>query len=323
LLIAGVTDPELRAAIKDGTVSRIDRGAYVPGDAVQTTALGRYRQRVQAAASRSPDLVISHASAAVLHRVPVWGTELARVHQFRPGSGGSLRTARRQVHVGRLAPEDIVTVGGLRATSPARTLIDLARTVPFHTAVIAADYALHPRATESGGSRRPLVTPDELGAALDRAAHLPGAAAARRALRFADGRSESVGESRTRLILNACGFPDPELQLEVLDRGQFVARVDLAYPELAVVIEFDGETKYQALLAPGERPSDAVIREKHREDDLRRLGLVVVRLTWRELSDRQLVHERVAAAVDQGRKVMAMGGMAATLAPRPAIRIGR
>jgi hypothetical protein len=245
------------------------------------------------------------------------------VHQIRPGSGGSLRTARRHVHVGRLPPEDIVTVDGMRVTSPARTLIDLARIVSWETAVIAADHALHLPIFGTDASRRPLLTTEELEGALDQAGHLPKVGAARRALRFADGRSESVGESRTRLVLRSLGLPDPELQVEVLDRGQFVARVDFAYPELGVVIEFDGETKYGALLAPGESPSDAVIREKHREDDLRRLGLVVVRLTWGELSDRRLVYDRVTAALEQGRKVMAAGGMTATLLPRPPIRIAR
>mgnify|MGYP001093759193 CR=1 FL=1 len=323
LLAAGVSDPELRAGIKDGSVSRVDRGAYVPGDAAAATVTGRHRHRVEAAARRSPDLVIGHVSAAIVHHYPIWGATLQRVHQIRPGSGGSLRTARRHVHVGRLAPEDIVTVGDIRVTSPARTLVDLARNEGFDTAVIAADFALHAPVFAKETSPRPLVTTEQLTAALARARHLPHIGAARRALRFADGRSESVGESRTRLTLRSCGLPDPELQVDVLDRGLFVARVDLAYPEFAVVIEFDGEAKYGMLLAPGESASGAVIREKQREDDLRRLGLVVVRLTWRELADRRLVHERVAAAVEHGRTVMALGGMTGTLVRRPPIRIAR
>jgi hypothetical protein len=303
----------LGAGIRDGSVFRVDRGAYAPRSDAATNAAGRYRLRVEAAARRSPQLALSHTSAASVYRVPVWGVRLQRVHQIRPGAGGSSKTDRRWVHVGRLDPADIVTVDGMPVTSPARTLVDLARIVPFQTAVIAADNALN----------REIVTPAELASALDRAAHLPGVGAARRALLFADGRSESVGESRTRLLLHSCGLPEPELQIEVFADGVFVGRGDLGYVDCGVLIEFDGETKYGQLLAPGVSPTDAVLKEKYREDDIRRVGVVVVRVTWHELQDRALVRSRVLAAIEQGRKVVAWGGLTGRLVPRPPVRIGR
>ncbi len=49
----------------------------------------------------------------------------------------------------------------------------------------------------------------------------------------------------------SCGqrhFPTPESQYEVFDNGRLIARLDFAYPELGIWIEFDGKVKYQRLV---------------------------------------------------------------------------
>ena len=33
--------------------------------------------------------------------------------------------------------------------------------------------------------------------------------------------------------------------------GHFIARVDFAWPELGIFVEFDGKVKYESLLKPG------------------------------------------------------------------------
>ena len=56
-----------------------------------------------------------------------------------------------------------------------------------------------------------------------------------------DGRAESVRESLLRLLVLEAGFPRPTLQDTVRDRhGRFVARVDLAWPDLRLALEYDG-----------------------------------------------------------------------------------
>ena len=90
-------------------------------------------------------------------------------------------------------------------TSPGRTVVDLARSVPFEQAVCIADAALFQR----------LVTRLDLDAALARSARRPGAPAARRVVAFANGLSESVGEPRSRVALLRAGLPAPLLQWEV------------------------------------------------------------------------------------------------------------
>jgi very-short-patch-repair endonuclease len=110
-------------------------------------------------------------------------------------------------------------------------------------------------------------------------------------LAYADGRSESVGESRLRVHLGMAGL-DVEPQVVIRDEvGDVVARVDLAVRGTRVLIEFDGLVKYR------EGGSEALIAEKRREDELRRLGYVVVRFTWADLYRPERVVARVRAAV--------------------------
>jgi G:T-mismatch repair DNA endonuclease (very short patch repair protein) len=57
---------------------------------------------------------------------------------------------------------------------------------------------------------------------------------------LADGLAESPQESRLRLLLHRAGLPAPIAQFRIFDDGGFLARVDFAYPELRLAIEYDG-----------------------------------------------------------------------------------
>lgn len=61
-----------------------------------------------------------------------------------------------------------------------------------------------------------------------------------------------------------------------------MARTDFDRDGL-LVGKFDGKVKYQKHFRPGEEASDAVIREKQREDRLRAMGTMVVRWLWTDL----------------------------------------
>jgi len=92
-------------------------------------------------------------------------------------------------------------------------------------------------------------------------------------------------------------MPSPTLQKTVLDPdGAFVARVDFFWDEFGIVGEFDGMIKYD------EGGSDAVRREKRREDTLRDLGYEVVRWTWAELFGFERVRARFERAVARSRR---------------------
>jgi hypothetical protein len=125
-----------------------------------------------------------------------------------------------------------------------------------------------------------------LAAAIARCAGWRGSPVARRTLAFADGRSGSVGESRSRVAMHRAGLPRPVLQWEVVGgAGQWIGMVDFGWPEQRTVGEFDGKEKYGRLLNSGRSPADAVYAEKCREDALRAEGLSVVRWGWDALSD--------------------------------------
>ena len=116
---------------------------------------------------------------------------------------------------------------------------------------------------------------------------------------FANGLSDGVGESRSRVMMHLAGLPDPELQVEIHDRrGRFLGRSDYSWYGWRLLGEFDGKAKYSRYLKPGESPGDVVFKEKRREDALRDNGSRVVRWVWHELSQPDLVVERIRRAMD-------------------------
>jgi len=246
LLAAGYSDGELRRMLSTGDMTRIRRGAYLAGaHAQQLDDVELHAMRIRAARPvLAPAAVISHASAAVLYGWPMWDVPLDRVHLTHPRRSGGRRTAALHVHTASMDDDEFNAVGGLAVTAPARTVVDLARTLPFEQAVVVADSALRVRAVSSAG----------LSAALERSAHRRGNTRARRVVAFADGASESVGESRSRVAIARAGLPLPLLQWQVPGGA---GRVDFAWPELRTVGEFDGRIKYGRLLRPGQEPGDA------------------------------------------------------------------
>ena len=285
LLAAGYTDEELRRARRSGEVVAIRRGAYVPStDDRLTDPAARHALAVRAAVAQLPaGAVVSHVSAAVLLGFRVWGVPLTRVHVTRNRDSGGRRGRRLHLHTTPLAEGDVIEVDGIPVTGPARTVVDVARAVPFAPGVVVADAAL-----EAG------LDPAQLREAVERAGRRPGNARARRVAAFADGGGQSVGESRSRILLARHDIPPPVLQWPVHDpQGRHVGTTDFGWPDLRTVGEFDGLVKYGRLLRPGQTPGDAVVAEKRREDRVRDEGLRVVRWTWDELETLGVVVKRL------------------------------
>ena len=275
LLARGFTDDELRRLRRTGRATAVRPGAYLPGAPPDSDLVQHALAATAVWPALAGDAVFSHVTAAVLYGLPVWRLGLDRVHVTRPRRNGGRARRAVHVHAAPLRPDEVSTAAGLPVTCPARFVVDLARTVPFEAAVAVADAALN----------QELVTPDELAAAVLRAGRWPGVPAARRVLEFADGRSESVGESRSRVAIQRAGLPAPVPQWEVTDhRGRPLGRVDFGWPQLRTVGEFDGMVKYGRLLRPGQSATDVLVEEKRREDAIRATGLAVVRWTWDELA---------------------------------------
>jgi hypothetical protein len=289
LLAVGVTDGELQRVRRAGDIVRIRRGAYLPADDErlrhpESRHLLLVRSMISSLAAGS---VVSHVSAAVLHGLPVWRVELDRVHVTRRGAGGGRVSRGLHLHIAPLDPSDVVEIDGIAVTSVARTVIDLARSVPFTQAVVVADGALSAQAVD----REALLVAHE------RSARWRGGPRALRVVEFADGLTESPGESRSRVAIWRAGLPRPVVQWKVRSAdGRLIGRVDFGWPELRTVGEFDGLVKYGRLVPEGRTPADVVVAEKLREDDLRGEGLAVVRWTSGDI-DR---FDRVVARLRRG-----------------------
>jgi very-short-patch-repair endonuclease len=166
------------------------------------------------------------------------------------------------VRRGTVPDAEVRTAVGCRVTNPLRTAWDLARRLPLVEAVAALD-AL---------ARRGRFAPAHL---LAYRAAVKGARSCRRVDRvvaLADSRAESPMETQLRLNLVLGGLPAPQVQHRVLDRYGFVlARIDLAYPEAKLAIEYDGSTHF----------TDAQSRADRRRDlSLSDLGWFTARLTY-------------------------------------------
>ncbi|TDE09524.1 type IV toxin-antitoxin system AbiEi family antitoxin domain-containing protein [Jiangella asiatica] len=294
VLAAGYDDYEIARRRATGAWVAIRRGAYVEATVwKRMNDLELHRARCQAVLLQmAVPAVLSHTSAAVWLGTRVWGADLSCVHVSRRDLHAPRREAGVHHHAGRLSEAEVRVVDGVATTTPARTALDVARTTPFESAVVTVDGILAESATTSA----------ELLEVLDTMRDWRGARAAGRVVEFADGRSESVGESRHRVQLERIGLPRPELQLNLPGPDGTDDRVDFYFEGYATIGEFDGREKYGRLLRPGESAGDAVWREKIREDRLRDRGLQVVRSVWADLYRDDLVAARYRAAFGRGRR---------------------
>ena len=160
----------------------------------------------------------------------------------------------------------------------ARTALDLAIGRPLPESLVVLDAAaarLGPRA---------------LMAAYDRIGRVRGIGDLARAIRLADGRSESPLESASRGVMIDARLPRPELQQWVTDDDGRSWRVDFLWRGHRVIGEADGWVKYETI--------EDLRAEKVREDALRRAGWTIVRWTSDELwSTPMLVIARIARAL--------------------------
>jgi predicted transcriptional regulator of viral defense system len=274
---AGYGHPEVQRLCRSGTWRRLRRGVYVAAsDLAAAEEQGRLHHieclAVVLALGR-PTAVVSSVSAARLWGLPV-RRDLARTVRltdpvvWRRGEG--YRVTRAAV-----GADDVVRTGPLPLTGVARTLVDCAREWDEEDAVVAMDAALLSRHVSE-----PLLRD-----AAAAARRWPGGARVARAVELADGRAESPLETRGRLRIVGTGLPMPELQVEIRAGGRLVAVVDAWFDDAAVAVEFDGRVKYTSPWR-GRTPHQVLWEEKRREDELRALGIRVVRIADADLGER-------------------------------------
>ena len=288
----GIGYGELARLERVGDVRRIRRGAYAFGPELgKYEDAERHRELIDASvAGLADEAVLSHTSAAVLHGLPTWRSELGRVHVIRPRDYGGRIGEVVHVHPAAVPPDQVVGIDGLQVTSLARTVVDLGCSLSLFKSVPLGDAAL-----ASG------LSAEELTRVLRTSRRRHGIPRARRMVGMLDAASESVGESCSRVTMFQIGLPTPELQFEVFNPyGYLVGRCDFYWRSRRTLGEFDGQVKYGRLLKPGQDVGSVIMEEKEREDRLRDEGFQLVRWTWPDLSQPEMLRERIMRALARG-----------------------
>jgi G:T-mismatch repair DNA endonuclease (very short patch repair protein) len=192
--------------------------------------------------------------------------------RWRPAPGVVARNAD-------LPPRDVVRDRrGVARTGRVRTAVDLIRRGTLDDGVVLLDRLVH----------LGVVRLFDLRDAVARLPRCRGSRLAREIARAADGLAESPQETRVRLLLQRSGLPAPEAQYRVFDEDGFVARVDFAYPELRLAIEYDGAWHGR----PGQLRED-----RRRLNRLSAAGWRVVFVTAADLADPEGLVRRIARAL--------------------------
>jgi hypothetical protein len=147
---------------------------------------------------------------------------------------------------------------GRPAPAPAWTAIEVARALHRPRALATLDAAL----------RSGTCTRRELRSAALRQAGRRGIVAVRDLLPLADPLAGSEMESESRLMMIDGGLPLPVLQHGIVDRDHRTWRVDFAWPERRVAVEYDGVVWHEG--------PEAFAYERRRRAALQEVGWVVI-----------------------------------------------
>jgi very-short-patch-repair endonuclease len=192
--------------------------------------------------------------------------EFPRVDVTVPGRGTRRRKGIR-VHVSSFLEGEVVVANGIRVTTPARTVVDMAHELRDEDAIHGMLRQMQYRglfdlaAIEISNRRRPSRI---LNAALDD-------------LRPTDSPIEDAFKSK---VLRRYKLAEPKFQKKV--EG---FRVDVFWPEARLIVELDGRNH----VLPAMRQADAI-----RDNILQLAGYIVLRFTKADITRR---HEHIARQI--------------------------
>lgn len=176
-----------------------------------------------------PHAVISHHSAALFHRLR---PRRPAQPEITVPAGRRCSPAGVVVHVSRFLPRcDILRSGGLRYTSLARTVCDLADARdPWATLALLDDAVARGASPRWINQRAIVLANGRAGVALLRDATEPGSAAVFR----------SWLERSSAHVYRVCAFPDPEWNVPVHDDAGRIGIVDALWRDWGVISEKEG-----------------------------------------------------------------------------------
>lgn len=178
---------------------------------------------------------ISHVSALKL-----WGADLPwqlegdqRIHVIT--AQRSWRPQRHDVVAHYCGQPNLrrTTLHGVTLTTPAQTWLHLSPHLSLNELIVLGDALMR--------RTNPLTTLSAMADVIDETHKMKGLVRARAALPRCRTRTDSNQESRLRLLLEDAELTVPQVNHLVYDRETFLAMVDLAYPDLKIAIEYDGD----------------------------------------------------------------------------------
>lgn len=254
----GVDPDQIMKALRTGRIRRVQRCVYVRRG-LETAPLALARAAVLS--SGVMDAVASHQTAARVHGIAIpdgrWPEHITVARDER-------RIRRRELicHGRALAQGEVERRDGVPITTAVRSLLDMSAEVSRLSAVWAIDDAI----------RREIVSARQIAMSLSARPGGRGDGVIKLRVAEADGRAESILETAGRLALKDAGVVMPTAQYEVFNGGELVARLDAAYPERQLGIEFDGVAVHNA--------PRALYRDRQRQNRLLHLGWTLLRFTW-------------------------------------------
>lgn len=279
---AGYSARAIDRLVGTGEWTRLRRGVCVESRLLVPGEDAPARHALEAAAAvlalSAPGAVCSHESAAVLHGIALLRPPpTARVSLTRPPRGrGTDRLSRVRLYRAGLPAAHVRLVNGVPVTSPARTVVDLARHLPFPDAVVAADSALGTLGASRYQLREVLVT----------CRRWPGIHQAHDVVAAADPRSRDPLCTLARLMCGEGGLPAPKLGVRVSPLGGPSIRADLYWPEQGVIVLLDTRPADRGHLVVLPPPGDKTQARTWREQALADAGFTVIRLGWDDVVQR-------------------------------------
>lgn len=229
---AGITDAQLRGP----GFRRLFTGVHIRSDVrVWPTTY------IEAALLlHPPPAFASHHSAATVYDLPVPDDPEVHVSVFDRSDRRRREGIRPHV---ALADAAVTSHRGFRVSTPLQLFLEMACVLNLVDLVVLGDAM----------AKRRLVTLD----GLRRAAAAwsgRGGERARRAAGLVRERVDSPMESRLRMLIVLAGLPEPVVNLTLRRTdGSVLMRLDLSYPDLRIVIEYDGQ---QHVLDPDQVDTD-------------------------------------------------------------------
>jgi hypothetical protein len=275
-ILAVASRYEFEAVVKAKFVERIWQGVYCLGEATDASRLRGLDL------SSGTTVAVCLSTAAALFGFDT--EEPSDLHVLNP-PGHQLRPVDGLV-VHRRDGAPLGTVGERAATAPAWTAVEVARSLRRPRALATLDAALRSGACTRGEIWRSAI----------QQAGRRGIVAVRDLLPLADGRAESPMESEARLAMIEGGLPTPKLQFEVVDGNGERRRLDFAWPDFRVAVEYDGLDWHSG--------PEAMRNDRRRHVALLDIGWVVISIVFDDVRhrawdfvariDQQLRHARAA-----------------------------